>query len=188
MNKIITVMLMSLILSVTMASAYEFEYEKPDIDSLSYQMFSVSRGFDLITKPIILAYAALNYARFYEGKLATCETELLIKPRSSGGGHGRRPQQVVYVEEPEEPTNNSTPEDPEVVELKADFTGNGQVDATDEFVWKCNYPMSEGANNSQGDADGDGDVDGADFLIWQQEYKGAAQDGAEFLKYQVLCN
>jgi GH35 family endo-1,4-beta-xylanase len=51
-----------------------------------------------------------------------------------------------------------------VIDLAADFDGDGDVDADDLAVWQLNHEMGSGA-----DADGDDDADGADWLAWQQQ-------------------
>ncbi|BBO30986.1 PEP-CTERM sorting domain-containing protein [Lacipirellula parvula] len=51
----------------------------------------------------------------------------------------------------------------------ADFDHNGFVDANDLATWKTAY-----GSTPAGDANGDNVTNGADFLIWQQQFTGAA--------------
>ncbi len=185
MKKITSISLIVLIcftvIPMTSAS-YEFDYQRPSLDRFTNSIFIMSGVLGSMNEYVMLAYNMLTVSRFYENKLYTCEAELQHRPvRRSGGGSSSRQVATIVAEDDDK-------EDKEDKELRADFTRNGQVDATDKFVWECNNPISEGATNSQGDADGDGDVDGADFLIWQQEYSGAKINGSEFLEYQALCN
>ncbi len=87
MNKII-VSLMCLVISLSIVSAsYNFEYEKPDLDSLSYQLFEATKL--LIWKYFVLGYKILSGARVYEYQLMLCETDLAKEKtlrRGSGGG------------------------------------------------------------------------------------------------------
>jgi hypothetical protein len=57
--------------------------------------------------------------------------------------------------------------------FSADFDEDGDVDATDLFIWQGAYDL-----NQLGDADGDSDSDGADLLIWQRQHGSKPVSGA----------
>ncbi len=56
---------------------------------------------------------------------------------------------------------------------EADFNADGLVDSSDLSLWESAYGLTD-----VGDADGDSDTDGTDFLIWQQQFAGAALSAA----------
>ena len=165
------------------ASAYDFNYEKPDLDAMSYQAFLLYNLIEVPNQAINLIYNLLTSARFYEDKTILCEAELIDTQKKlyncrDGGGSNTPVIQVTTV--------NDCSEEVEV-ELTADFNGDGQVDNNDYIIWKCNFPMSQGATHGQGDANGDGDVDAFDFGDWQSQYTGAPGDAFKFGDIQADC-
>jgi hypothetical protein len=57
--------------------------------------------------------------------------------------------------------------------MAADFDYDGDVDAVDRFGWAQSFGLAPQLGYA--DADGDSDADGADFLIWQRQISGPAQ-------------
>lgn len=86
MNKTISLILVGM-LSLSLVSAYDFDYEKPSLDSLSYRLFSVFSGLFNIVE-LEFMYSLLTAGRFYEDKLIRCEAELEQKTKMSSGGSG----------------------------------------------------------------------------------------------------
>jgi hypothetical protein len=54
--------------------------------------------------------------------------------------------------------------------FRADFNGNGVVDAADYTVWRNNLGATAVAPYSAGDADGDGSVTQTDYQVWRRQF------------------
>ena len=164
MNKILTVSLVSLMLSLTLASAYEFEYARPDISQFSYASFLMAKEYGIANPIVQLLYALITSNRFYENQLAYCEVDLKKElSRSCGGGGGSHSttQQIII----------QTPK------VLGDANNDGKTNGLDKIVWE--YDAVNGYNE-RSDFNEDENIDQADFTTWADNFDGSTYDGAEY--------